>query len=99
MVKSAKRRKQHAAKRPAPAKARKAARSKGPAPKPVVIDVHAHVLVPEVVKRTYDQSQYSRAVAGPGGVPESLYKRMTEIELRLKEMDATGVDIQVISPS
>jgi len=63
MVKSAKRRKQRAAKRPAPAKARKparkqakAARSKGPAPKPVVIDVHAHVLVPEVVKRTYDQS-------------------------------------------
>ena len=61
--------------------------------------MHAHVLVPEVVKRTYDQSQYSRAVAGPGGVPEPLYKRMTEIELRLKEMDATGVDIQVISPS
>ena len=110
MVKSAKRRKQPAAKRPAPAKARKAARkpaskqakaarSKGPTPKPVVIDVHAHVLVPEVVKRTYEQSQYSRAVAGPGGVPEPLYKRMTEVDLRLKEMDATGVDIQVISPS
>ena len=79
MVKSAKRRKQRAAKRPAPAKASKparqrakAARSRGPAPKPTVIDVHAHVLVPEVVKRTYDQSQYSRAVAGPGGVPEPL---------------------------
>src|SRR6476646_6731717 len=106
MVKSAKRRKLRAAKRLAPAKASKpprkqakAARSKGPTPKPVVIDVHAHVLVPEVVKRTYVQSQYSRAVAGPGGVPEPLYKRMTELELRLKEMDATGVDIQVISPS
>ena len=110
MVKSAKRRKLRAAKRPAPAKARKAAskpprkqakaaRSKGPTPKPVVIDVHAHVLVPEVVKRTYDQSQYSRAVAGSGGVPEPLQKRMTEVDLRLKEMDATGVDIQVISPS
>jgi Predicted metal-dependent hydrolase of the TIM-barrel fold len=86
MVKSAKRRKLRAAKRPAAAKASKparkkakAARSKGPTPKPVVIDVHAHVLVPEVVKRTYDQSQYSRAVAGPGGVPEPLYKRMTEV--------------------
>jgi aminocarboxymuconate-semialdehyde decarboxylase len=74
-------------------------RASGPTPKPVVIDVHAHVLVPEVVKATYDQSQYSRAVAGPGGVPEPLYKRMTETPLRLKEMDATGVDIQVISPS
>ena len=106
MVKAAKGRKQRAAKRPAPAKASKparpkakAARSRGPTSKPTVIDVHAHVLVPDVVKRTYDQSQYSRAVAGPGGVPEPLYKRMTEVPLRLKEMDATGVDIQVISPS
>ena len=104
MVKSAKRRKLRAAKRPAPAKARKparkkvkAARSKGPTPKPVVIDVHAHVLVPEVVKRTYDQSQYSRAVAGPGRVPEPLYKRMTEVDLRLKEMDATGVNCLMVS--
>jgi aminocarboxymuconate-semialdehyde decarboxylase len=73
--------------------------ARGPATKPVVIDVHAHVLVPEVVKRTYEQSQYSRAVAGPDGVPEPLFKRMTEMPLRLTEMDATGVDIQVISPS
>jgi aminocarboxymuconate-semialdehyde decarboxylase len=52
-----------------------------------------------VLERTYQQSQYSRAVGGPGGVPEPLLKRMTEVPLRLKEMDATGVDIQVISPS
>ena len=106
MVKAAKGRKQRAAKRPAPAKASKPARQQrqsgaieGPHSQAVVIDVHAHVLVPDVVKRTYDQSQYSRAVAGPGGVPEPLFKRMTEVPLRLKEMDATGVDIQVISPS
>ena len=108
MVTAAKRRKQAArtSKRPARARSSKPARgtaksaqSKGPTPKPTVIDVHAHVLVPDVLKRTYEQSQYSRAVAGPGGVPEPLLKRMTELPLRLKEMDATGVDIQVISPS
>src|SRR5262249_18806330 len=44
----------------------KPARSRGPTPRPTVIDVHAHVLVPEVMKRTYEDSQYARAVAGPG---------------------------------
>ena len=73
--------------------------ARGPTPKPIVIDVHAHVLVPEAMKRTYTHSQYARAVAGADGVPEPLFKRMTEIPLRLREMDATGVDLQVISPS
>ena len=78
--------------------AAKGAKPRGPTPKPIVIDVHAHVLVPEVVKRTFEHSQYARGVAG-GGVPEPLFKRMTEVPLRLKEMDATGVDMQVVSPS
>jgi len=106
MVKSAKKQKQRPSKRPAPSKSRKPARkatksatSRGPAPKPVVIDVHAHVLVPEVMKLTYEHSQYARAMAAAGGMPEPILKRMTELPLRLKEMDATGVDIQIISPS
>ena len=106
MVKSAKKQEQRPSKRPAPSKSRKPARkatksatSRGPAPKPVVIDVHAHVLVPEVMKLTYDHSQYARAMAAAGGMPEPILKRMTELPLRLKEMDATGVDIQIISPS
>src|SRR5216684_956124 len=108
MVKSAKKQRQpgRVAKRASSAKWRKPARraskpvrAKGPTPKPVVIDVHAHVLVPDVVKLTYAHSQYSKAVAGPDGMPELLFKRMTEMPLRLREMDATGVDIQIIRPS
>jgi len=77
----------------------KLARSRGPSPKPIVIDVHAHVLVPEVMKRTFEHSQYAHAVAGGNGMPELLFQRMTELPLRLREMDATGVDMQIISPS
>src|SRR5262249_21334619 len=76
-----------------------ARQSRGPTPKPIVIDVHAHVLVPEAMKRTYGHSQYARAVAGGDGVPEPPFKRMTGVALRLREMDVGGVDLQVISPS
>src|SRR5262249_15760495 len=76
-----------------------ARQSRGPTPKPIVIDVHAHVLVPEAMKRPYGHSQYARAGAGGDGVPEPLFKRMTGVALRLREMDAGGVDLQVISPS
>jgi aminocarboxymuconate-semialdehyde decarboxylase len=106
MPRSVKRRKQparvssaHFSSRKPGRTAAKGAKPRGPTPKPIVIDVHAHVLVPEVVKRTFEHSQYARGVAGRDGVPEPLFQRMTDVALRLREMDATGVDIQIISPS
>ncbi len=92
-------------KRKPPNRAAAPDRPKGPSTKPIVIDVHAHILVPEVMKVTFGHSQYAHKVAGPGGtgpapsMPEPLLRRMTEAALRLEHMDQTGVDIQVISPS
>ena len=108
--KSAKKRKTSAKRitRPAPKKAarakakspRGAARRKGPSPKPTVIDFHAHIVVPEVLDFAYKHSLFAQAVAGPGaGLADELRTRMTDNTLRLKQMDAMGVDIQVISPS
>src|SRR5262249_59101214 len=56
----------------------KPARSRGPAPNPTVIDVHAHVLVPDVMKRTYEHSQYARAVRGPAGGRRPLFPPLTQ---------------------
>lgn len=85
---------------------RAAAKSpRGPARKPLVIDVHAHIVVPEVLAFAYEHSLFAQAVAGPGAagkpqpVPEPLLQRMSDHALRFKDMDAMGVDIQVISPS
>jgi len=88
-----------------PARAKASARARGPAAKPIVIDVHAHIIVPEVLNFSYEHSMFARAVAEKGrdgrsgGIPEPLMQRMTDMSLRFKDMDATGVDIQVISPS
>ena len=73
--------------------------AKGPRRKPVVVDVHAHIVVPEVLSFAYEHSLFAQAVAKGQGVPEPLMQRMTDMALRLRDMDATGVDIQVISPS
>jgi aminocarboxymuconate-semialdehyde decarboxylase len=111
MAKTTKRRTKASAKPPARsakktvrAKA-KSPRRKGLAAKPVVIDVHAHIVVPEVLDFAYEHSLFAQAVAGPGqaGKPaalgEEFRSRMSDMALRLRDMDAMGVDIQVISPS
>src|SRR5215211_4746241 len=112
MAKSAKERTKASAKRAtrsAPTKAvrtkAKSARRKGIAAKPVVIDIHAHIVVPEVLDFAYEHSLFAQAVAGPAqaGRPaalgEEFRSRMSDMTLRLRDLDAMGVDIQVISPS
>jgi len=94
----------------APARAAKKTRaasrpSRGPTSKPVVIDFHAHIIVPEVLDFSYEHSMFAQTVAGGGAgskpqpIADPLMRRMTELPLRLQEMDRMGVDIQVISPS
>jgi aminocarboxymuconate-semialdehyde decarboxylase len=91
--------------------ARKKAPTKGKAPakirrsKPVVIDFHAHIAVPEVLEVTFGHSQFARAIARtkPGakgiGIPKPALDRMSDMNLRFREMDQMGIDIQIISPS
>lgn len=82
-----------------------AARGKGPAKKPFVIDFHAHIVVPEVLESCYQHSLFAQAVAGKTaggkaeGLPEAWMHAMTDMSARFKDMDAMGVDMQVISPS
>ncbi len=71
--------------------------------KPVVIDFHAHSMMQEVFDATYDLSVLGQIRAQAGGavraLPEHLLQRMLNLDLRLADMDAMGVDIQVVSPN
>jgi aminocarboxymuconate-semialdehyde decarboxylase len=76
---------------------------RGRTPKPVVIDVHSHIVVPELLAFARSNSLFAQAAPHAGGradgLAEPLYQRMSDNKLRLKDMDAMGIDMQVISPS
>jgi aminocarboxymuconate-semialdehyde decarboxylase len=70
-----------------------------------VIDFHAHVIDPEVYKRTIDHSVATGFGAHPMGLPErgspmwNLFGGMLDPELQIRDMDQKGIDIGVISTS
>ncbi|MFV2195001.1 amidohydrolase family protein [Nocardiopsis sp. LOL_012] len=77
----------------------------------MIIDVHAHVLLPEVeaevaghpghdAHRDLDARRNgAEALRVSGAMIGERFARLTEIGARLADMDAAGVDTQVVSPS
>ncbi|MFF7275002.1 amidohydrolase family protein [Streptomyces griseorubiginosus] len=75
------------------------------------VDVHAHILIPEVEALVADLPGLAEARAldarrnGPaalavsGPMVRERVPRLTDVRLRLAAMDAQGVDVQLVSPS
>lgn len=72
-----------------------------------VIDVHAHVVVPEVYAETSPHSIFTRLPAGvsdelrqaAAARGERVISEMADYSDRLEVMDRMGVDMQILSPS
>ncbi|GAA3753818.1 amidohydrolase family protein [Salinactinospora qingdaonensis] len=75
------------------------------------IDVHAHVLLPQVEELVADEPGLAAhrelearrngeaALRVSGEMISSRWERLTRVDSRLADMAATGVDIQIVSPS
>ncbi|MEV5831671.1 amidohydrolase family protein [Spirillospora sp. NPDC052242] len=75
------------------------------------IDVHAHVLLPAIEEAVADRPGHAehRALDARRNGPASLrasgamigerLHRLTRVDARLADMDAAGVDVQIVSPS
>ncbi|MBQ0876850.1 amidohydrolase family protein [Streptomyces sp. RT42] len=78
---------------------------------PPTVDVHAHVLLPDVeslvaglpghaeAKEVDARRNGPAALAVNGPMVRARVPRMTDVALRLASMDALGVDVQLVSPS
>ncbi|MFE1108039.1 amidohydrolase family protein [Streptomyces rochei] len=78
---------------------------------PPAVDVHAHVLLPDVeslvaglpghaeAKEVDARRNGPAALAVNGPMVRARVPRMTDVALRLASMDAQGVDVQLVSPS
>src|SRR5436189_6425941 len=80
-----------------------------PAAQVRAIDVHAHVVVPEVYALAAEHNIFSELPADPGVTDamrtnikeraKSVLRRMSDVSERIAHMDAMGVDVQVLSAS
>lgn len=75
------------------------------ASKPVVIDMHGHMVMPDILAATYRHSlraqsaQAARTDAAAESLPEAVVRLMSDMAVRIERMDKAGIDIQVVSPS
>lgn len=73
--------------------------------RPLTIDCHAHIVVPEVFALTAKHGLHARiglkgkTSLGPARESEAIMQKMLGTKKQLADMDRMEIDIQVISPS